>query len=92
MEAIEITSLSSRGQIVIPQKIRDSMHLQEGVKFAVIAGGDTIMLKKMEMPSFRDFERLMKSTQAAVKKAGITPADVEKAIKRVRKNEGRTRH
>jgi bifunctional DNA-binding transcriptional regulator/antitoxin component of YhaV-PrlF toxin-antitoxin module len=36
MENIEITSLSSRGQIVIPQCLRYRLKMQEGEKFVVI--------------------------------------------------------
>ena len=51
MENIEITSMSSRGQIVIPQGLRERLKLNEGEKFIVIGQDNTIVLKKVEMPS-----------------------------------------
>lgn len=81
---MEITSLSSRGQIVIPQDIRERMHLREGEKFVVIGEENTILLKKLEQPSFKDFDKLLKKTREFAKKKEITPKDVEDAIQRAR--------
>jgi len=85
MEKIEITSMSSRGQVVIPQDVREQLGLREGEKFIVLGDDGTILLKKIEMPSFKDFDKLLKKTQEFVKRKGITKADVEEAIKRARK-------
>ncbi|MBI2672329.1 AbrB/MazE/SpoVT family DNA-binding domain-containing protein [Candidatus Woesearchaeota archaeon] len=82
---MEVTSLSSRGQIVIPQDIRNKLHLEEGERFIVIGEDDTIILKKIEMPSFNDFDKLLRKTREFVKKKGIKTSDVEEAIKRARK-------
>ena len=84
METIEVTSLSSRGQIVIPQGIREKMHLHEGEKFIIIGEQDTIVLKKLEVPSFKGFDMLLKKTREIVKKKGIRPRDIDEAIERVR--------
>ena len=81
---MEITCLSSRGQIVIPQDIRERMHLEEGEKFVIIGEEDTILLKKLEQPSFKDFDKLLKKTREFAKKKEITPKNVEEAIQRVR--------
>ena len=81
---MEITCLSSRGQVVIPQDIRERMHLEEGEKFVVIGEEDTILLKKLEQPSFKNFDKLLKKTREFAKKNEITPKNVEEAIQRVR--------
>lgn len=84
MDQIEITSLSSRGQIVIPQGVRDKLNLHEGEKFIVIGEDDTIVLKKLEVPSFKGFENLLKKTREFAKDKKIKSEDVESAVKRVR--------
>ncbi|MBI5003200.1 AbrB/MazE/SpoVT family DNA-binding domain-containing protein [Candidatus Woesearchaeota archaeon] len=84
MEALEVTSLSSRGQVVIPQRLRDRLHLHEGEKFIVIGEDDTIVLKKMEVPSFKGFEGLLKKTRAFAKSKGLKETDVGEAIREVR--------
>ena len=84
MEKLEITSLSSRGQIVIPQGIRDRLHLHSGEKFVVIGEDDTIILKKLKVPSFKGFDKLLKKTRDFAKTKGLKPGDVDEAIKSVR--------
>ena len=85
MENIEITSLSSRGQIVIPQGLRNKMRIREGEKFVVIGEDNTIVLKKLEMPYFSGIDKLLKKTRDFAKKKGIKPSDVEEAVKHTRK-------
>ena len=85
MEKIEITSVSSRGQVVIPQKIRDKLHIGEGEKFVVIGENDTIVLKKLEVPSFRGFDKLLKKTREFAKRKGLKEGDIEESIHELRK-------
>lgn len=84
MENLEVTSMSSRGQIVIPLAVRQELNLVEGTKFVVIGEGDTLLLKKIGMPSFKNFDKLIAKTQAFAKKKGLKQEDVELAIKRAR--------
>ncbi|MDO8623028.1 MAG: AbrB/MazE/SpoVT family DNA-binding domain-containing protein [archaeon] len=44
MESVDITRISSKGQIVIPLEMRK--HLKEGDKLLIIKNGDQIILKK----------------------------------------------
>lgn len=85
MDKIEITSMSSRGQIVIPQDVRTNLNLKEGEKFIVIGQDDTILLKKIEMPSFKNFDKLIAKTQKFAKEKGLSKKDLQEAIKRARK-------
>lgn len=84
MEDLEVTSVSSRGQVVIPQKIRDRLKIIEGEKFVVLGEDDTIVLKKLEVPSFKGFEKLLRKTREFVKAKGIKESDVEEAVKKAR--------
>ncbi len=84
MDKFEVTSMSSRGQIVIPLDIREQLGLKEGEKFFVVGEDDTILLKKMTLPSFKNFDKLMKKTQAFAKDKGLKQADVNNAVKRAR--------
>ena len=85
MKNIEITSVSSRGQVVIPQSLRDRMKINEGEKFVVIGEGNTIVLKKLEMPSFKGVDKLLERTREFAKKKGIKDLDLGEAIKETRK-------
>ena len=84
MENLEVTSVSSRGQVVIPQSLRDRMKIHTGEKFVVIGEDNTIVLKKLEMPSFSGVDKLLKKTRDFVKNKGINESDVEIAIKKAR--------
>jgi antitoxin PrlF len=85
MNEIGITSISSRGQVVIPQNLRNIMKIYSGEKFIVIGEEDTIILKKLKMPSFNGIDKLLKKTRDFAKKKEIKQIDVETAIKNVRK-------
>ncbi|MBI2110157.1 AbrB/MazE/SpoVT family DNA-binding domain-containing protein [Candidatus Woesearchaeota archaeon] len=85
MEKLEITSMSSRGQVVIPLDIREQLGLKEGEKFIVVGEGDTVILKKVMMPSFKNFDKLLQKTQQFAKERGLTKSDLENAIKSSRR-------
>ncbi len=51
---VEMIRMSSKGQIVIPQDLREEMHADEGTVFAVVGNGDTIVLRKLNTPSKED--------------------------------------
>lgn len=89
MEALEVTKLSSKGQVVLPQAIREKLDLREGEKFVVMGHHDTIILKKLEMPSPERVRALLRVTRAYAKRAGLSPRDVEKTIRKVRSQPSR---
>lgn len=87
----EVASMSSKGQIVLPKKIRKSMDLQEGTKFIVITDGDNILLKPVQEPSIKEFDAVMSESQRWAAEAGMTEADIEDAISTVRRKRRETR-
>lgn len=76
MSQVEMTTTSPKGQVVIPQEIREKMKIVEGTKFAVYGSGDTIIFKKMELPSVKEFEKIVDFGVKFAKKRGITEKDV----------------
>ncbi len=46
--------MSSKGQIVIPSHIREALDLKEGEAFVVVGKDDTILLKKLSIPSQKE--------------------------------------
>jgi AbrB family looped-hinge helix DNA binding protein len=84
MVALASTKMSSKGQVVIPQEIREAMGFKPGARFMVVTVGSDLVFKAMPQPDLKEFRALAKKVQAAAKKAGITPKDVEQAIKDVR--------
>lgn len=82
MEKVEITSMSSRGQVVIPQDIRKQLKLEAGEKFLVLGIDDSVLLKKIRKQSFEEITRPFKKI---AKKAGLKEKDVPDIIHRFRK-------
>lgn len=85
MDALETTTMSSRGQIVIPQRVRDALDLGAGAKFIVIGDGDTIILKKIAVPSIVELRGLLAKSRKAAQRGKVRPSEVAKAIARERK-------
>lgn len=78
------TKLSSRGQVVIPEEIRDRLGLEPGVRFVVVGEGDVIVLKALKPPPPEEFKKLLDDVQEAARRAGITPEDIARALQEVR--------
>lgn len=85
METLEVTRLSSKGQVVLPQAIRKKLHLTEGAKFVVIGNDDTVILKRLLEPSREYAKELLKASRAWAKKVGLTQRDLDETIRKVRK-------
>jgi len=85
MSEVTITKLSSKGQIVIPKTLRDFLGLKSGEVFAMFGERDTIILKKLELPSDTEFDELLNWGSNYAKKKKISKKDVLKAISEVRK-------
>ena len=84
MESFEVTRLSSKGQVVLPLAIRTKLNLDEGVKFIVLAQGDTVILKKIALPTMAHAKQLLAASQAWAKKVGLKQSDIKAAIRHVR--------
>lgn len=81
----EVTSVSSKGQVVLPKAIRDEMDLDTGSKLVIFTDGRNILLKPITMPDLSEFESLMKESKKWAEKVGMKQTDIDDAIKSVRK-------
>jgi AbrB family looped-hinge helix DNA binding protein len=86
MQTIATTRLSSKGQIVIPEEIRERLNLEAGTQFVVVGEGDAVILRVISPPSKAEVATLLAKALTQTKKAGMKHKDVEKAIRRVRKS------
>lgn len=77
---IETVKMSSRGQIVIPQEIRESIGAGEGTLFAVTKTNDTLVLRKVTLPSKKELidqlKRIAKEGKMRLEKRGVSEADL----------------
>ena len=79
------TTLSSKGQVVIPEAIRERLGLKTGAQFVVVADRDVVILKVLEPPALSEFAALTAQARRAAKAAGLKSADVPRAVKKVRR-------
>ena len=79
-----LTAMSSRGQIVLPKKIRTKLNLSEGTQFIVLSDADNILLKPVKIPSLSEFSGVLRKAREWASAAGMTEDDVTDAIKAVR--------
>ncbi|MDD2241058.1 MAG: AbrB/MazE/SpoVT family DNA-binding domain-containing protein [Kiritimatiellae bacterium] len=61
----DIARLSSKGQFVIPEKVRKSLGLRTGTKLALFTDGENILLRPipaLDLSAFRKLAREAKKT------------------------------
>ena len=78
MEATSVT-ISSRGYVVLPAKLRKEMNLKAGTRVLLTRENDKIILQ----PVYSFTEKLSGITRQSF---GKTPQEVEKYIEKVRKD------
>ena len=85
MHKLATTKLSSRGQVVIPEEIREQMHLHTGDQFVVFSEKDVVILKVITRPDISEFSNLVTAARQAAAEIGLKETDIEEAIKDSRK-------
>jgi len=83
-QTLATTKMSSRGQVVIPEPIRERLKLKAGSQFVVIGQDDLVMLKVISQPSPQEYVGLKRRLRKQARAAGLKPKDVSEAIARVR--------
>jgi AbrB family looped-hinge helix DNA binding protein len=84
MVKLATTKMSSKGQVVIPEEIRDRLGLKAGSQFVVIGERDVVILKTLATPSMKEFNTLISKARCQTRKGGMKRSDIAKATKRVR--------
>lgn len=85
MTEISTTKMSSKGQVVIPETIRNQLGLKAGTQFIVVGEKDVVILKNIAPPSLDEFGDLVAEARRKGKKAGITKSDISATITKVRR-------
>jgi AbrB family looped-hinge helix DNA binding protein len=85
MTPVATTKMSSKGQIVIPEEVREQLGLDAGTQFIVVGEDDVVILKRVRAPSMKDFDRLIDKARAQAKSARLKRADVSAVVSHVRR-------
>lgn len=86
MGKVATTRMSSKGQVVIPEEVRQRLKLVPGSRFIVLGEGDVIILKTLSAPSMDQFDDLIELARKQARRAGLKQKDVIKAIEKIRSN------
>ena len=84
MSTLTTTRMSSKGQVVIPENVRNDLGLRAGDEFVVLAQNGVVLLKGISKPSMKEFDALIKKARRQAKAAGLRRADIAKSIAAVR--------
>ncbi len=76
--------MSSKGQVVIPEQIREQLSLEAGSRFVVVGDKDVVILKRIAAPTLSEFDGLIKQARSQAKNAGLKKPDIEAAISQAR--------
>ena len=85
MSEVVLTRMSSKGQIVIPKAIRELLGIKEGEVFALFGEDDTIVMKRVELPTGEELEDLLRWGAEHARRKGIRRGDVLGAVEAGRK-------
>ncbi len=83
----KFTKLSSKGQIIIPQEIRERLNLVEGTPFMVVENNNAIIIKKVDIPKIKSWTEVAGPFREAAKKAGFTREDLNRIIEEKRRTQ-----
>jgi len=84
MTNIATTKMSSKGQVVIPERIRKSLKLKTGAQFIVVGDDDVVILKNITPPAIEEFDELITKARKTAKQAGLKKIDIKEAVMKVR--------
>ncbi len=84
MTGLSTTKMSSKGQVVIPEKIRKRLRLRAGSQFVVVGDKDTVILKAISPPSIEEFDELIAEARRQARKVSMKQSDISKAIRKAR--------
>ena len=85
MKNLATTRMSSKGQVVIPEDIRNRLKLRNGSRFVVVGKDDVIILKTIAPPTMAEFDLLVSEARKQAQKARMKPTDISDALKKVRR-------
>ena len=84
MATVATTHMSSKGQVVIPESVREDLGLKPGAQFMVMGDKDVVILKTIAQLSMKDFTRLVRNIRSQARAAGLKEADILSATRKVR--------
>jgi len=82
--SVDVLTVSSKGQIVLPAPVRKALSIVAGEKLVAYSTGDSILLKKLELPKEDELKKWLDDAQEWAARSGLTEDDVPAIISEVR--------
>lgn len=81
----EITTVTSKGQITIPSRLREQFGLEQGTKLMVVPTDYGLVLKKLDLPSVEEFQRRVEKRAERVE---LSMEEVNELVHEARGSDG----
>ena len=82
----ELVKMSHKGQLVVPQEIREEENFHTGDRFVPFPVKGGVFFKKVKIPDIKiEFEKLSREIEKRFEKNKVTAKDVDGAVKWARK-------
>ncbi len=90
-EEAQVTTISEKGQVVIPQSIRKELGIKPKTKFLVFGRGDTVIMKRLKLPDVKkEWEEIFKMMDE--KGLKISEQEIQEEVAAARKEKCRSKH
>ena len=86
---VEIVTVSSKGQIVLPKEMRDALSISVGSALAAFATDEVIVLKPVKLPTEEEFSKWLDEAQGWARDAGFKKQDMNNVVRAVRGRKGK---
>ena len=82
MSEPEVATVSAKGQVVIPQALREKLKLKPKTKLLVYGEDDLIIMKKLSLPDLKgEWERIRQIIKERNRKYGaLTEEDIRREV------------
>ena len=81
----KITTVTSKGQITIPSRLREQFGLEQGTKLMIVPTDYGLVLKKLDLPSVEEFQRRVKKRAERV---DLSMEEVNELVHEARGSDG----
>lgn len=83
-DAPEVTTVTSKGQITIPSRLREEFGLEQGTKLMVVPTEYGLVLKKIDLPSVEEFQQRVEGRAGAVE---LSMDDMDRLVHEARSDD-----
>lgn len=77
----EVTTVTSKGQITIPSRLRKQFGLEKGTKLMIVPTDYGLVLKKIDLPSVEEFQKRVEQRAGTVE---LSMEDVDRLVHETR--------